>query len=653
MRQKFHKSRLICLLLGLASESSLAAIAFEDVTEQAGIRYEGFSYAAAWGDFNGDGWPDLWAGNHENEANLFVNQRDGRFRDEVRSVVTADLTADKHAAAWADFDNDGDQDLMQTVGAVSGTGQGPKQLMVNDRGMSLRDEASKLGVDWPLGRGRNVLWFDADVDGRLDLLLLNAPRPDGQGATVLLQQRQEGFQAANEKFGLALDARKYNKIRDMFVNLLHWRWHMPRYVGSSEPFAQIAGLSAGHLPDLAAYGWQSRFYALGKIPFDDITDKFQVDLAGSITDAAIADFNGDGRLDLFFTHGNEWPQWSQPHHNELWLSLSGPRRQAYEELSFHNKGPIRLRLQPYELDLGKVFIGPKRQHPEKLDFSLGPEDFEGELVAPADRGKTGSIAISYDAARQLWTVRCAMLNVGLIVQADDALEVVGSSGFEAPGGMVPFSMVIKGESGYQRADLPSSSSDHSCLSAVAADFDNDMDVDLYAVCTGPARQEPNLLLENDGKGHFTSVPGAGGAEGGEKGRGDVALAADYDRDGFLDLFVANGADKASPLMVPGPDRLFRNRSNGNHWIELDLQGRSSNRDGIGSHVEVHAGGVVQMRDQGGGIHRFAQDHQRLHFGLAGNTHIDRLTVRWPSGIVQELKGLGVDRVMTVVEPAAP
>jgi hypothetical protein len=188
-----------------------------------------------------------------------------------------------------------------------------------------------------------------------------------------------------------------------------------------------------------------------------------------------------------------------------------------------------------------------------------------------------------------------------------------------------------------------------CHSVAAGDFDNDMDVDLYLVCTGPVENIPNRLYENYGKGHFRLVPEAGGAAGSKLGRGDVVAVADYDRDGFLDLFVTNGADPSSPFVDEGPYQLFRNQGNGNHWVQIDLQGTVSNRDGIGASVIVEAGGVVQRRGQGGGMHRFTQDHQRIHFGLGKHQSVDRLTIRWPSGSVQQLQNIAADQILTVRE----
>jgi hypothetical protein len=211
---------------------------------------------------------------------------------------------------------------------------------------------------------------------------------------------------------------------------------------------------------------------------------------------------------------------------------------------------------------------------------------------------------------------------------------------------------VQGEEGFEDwtvaagLDAPAS-----CPSVVAGDFDNDMDVDLYLVCRGVIENAPNILYENQGDGTFLAVPEAGGAAGSSLGIGDTVVMADYDRDGFLDLFVTNGA-WPPPFDDDGPHQLFRNLGNGNHWLEIDLEGVVSNRDGIGARVLATAGEVTQLREQGGGMHNNSQDHQHIHFGLGSNTMVDRLTVHWPSGVVQELQNVPADQVLRIVEPSS-
>jgi hypothetical protein len=118
-------------------------ILFEEVTQIAGISDREGGESSFWGDFNGDGWPDLLTGWHGRI--LYQNNRDGTFTDVTFSKFLSHAPRDNHGAAWADFDNDGDQDLVRLVGAVRGTGSGENNLYVNDGGR-LADQASELGV---------------------------------------------------------------------------------------------------------------------------------------------------------------------------------------------------------------------------------------------------------------------------------------------------------------------------------------------------------------------------------------------------------------------------------------------------------------------------------------------------------------------------
>jgi hypothetical protein len=125
--------------------------------------------------------------------------------------------------------------------------------------------------------------------------------------------------------------------------------------------------------------------------------------------------------------------------------------------------------------------------------------------------------------------------------------------------------------------------------------------------------------------------------------------ADYDNDGFLDLFITNGLGST---FNKGPSQLYHNGGNSNHWLEIDLEGTVSNRDGVGAQVLATAGGATQLREQNTGVHRFAQNSQRIHFGLGKNTAVDTLVVKWPSGIVQTIQNIPADHIIRVTEPAS-
>jgi len=93
----------------------------------------------------------------------------------------------------------------------------------------------------------------------------------------------------------------------------------------------------------------------------------------------------------------------------------------------------------------------------------------------------------------------------------------------------------------------------------------------------------------------------------------------------------------------GPKQLFHNLGNSNSWIEFDLVGTTSDRDGIGSKVYVTAGGVTQYREQNGGYHRWSQNFMRVHVGLGTNTTADTTVIR-PDAASQTYAGLAADHI---------
>jgi hypothetical protein len=146
---------------------------------------------------------------------------------------------------------------------------------------------------------------------------------------------------------------------------------------------------------------------------------------------------------------------------------------------------------------------------------------------------------------------------------------------------------------------------------------------------------------NDGSGRFTDVAQVVGVTDTYDGRA-VALVDLFNR-GVLDVIVAN---QRGPLLI------YKNTVQpGRHWIELALEGSSSNRSAIGARVEVQWNGRTQVQEVQGGNGFASQNDRRLHYGLGAATAIDRIVIRWPSGKSQTIEKPAVDRVLAVKEPA--
>lgn len=118
--------------------------------------------------------------------------------------------------------------------------------------------------------------------------------------------------------------------------------------------------------------------------------------------------------------------------------------------------------------------------------------------------------------------------------------------------------------------------------------------------------------------------------------GRGAAFGDLDNDGSMDVVVGILGEK--PLV-------FRNAPSSNHWLILRLAGNRSNRDGVGASVRVN--GQVGYASSAGSY--LSANDARLHFGL-GSKRTATVEIRWPSGAVQELQNVEADQVLVVKEP---
>ncbi|MEM7480722.1 MAG: CRTAC1 family protein [Acidobacteriota bacterium] len=179
-----------------------------------------------------------------------------------------------------------------------------------------------------------------------------------------------------------------------------------------------------------------------------------------------------------------------------------------------------------------------------------------------------------------------------------------------------------------------------------ADLNNDGWLDLFHVNGMPLQgadeffDDPARLFIAEGDGSFTERSAELGLDAPRQGRGVVCF--DYDRDGDIDLFVANN---------DGPSRLFRNDGGSalGHFLGVRLSGAGGNTAGVGAWVEVTAGGVTQLVEIRAGSNYVSQSPAEAHFGLGAVDRVERLRVRWPSGTEDVLRDLPADRWIVVQE----
>ena len=156
-------------------------------------------------------------------------------------------------------------------------------------------------------------------------------------------------------------------------------------------------------------------------------------------------------------------------------------------------------------------------------------------------------------------------------------------------------------------------------------------------------RSPRIVFRNDGTGRFrdVTIESGPGVTTPHSSRG--AAFGDLENDGDLDVLVMN---------MNEPPSLLRNElRNSHHWLSVRLEGTRSNRQGIGALVRVTAGGRTQARAVLSQTSYYSVDDLRPFFGLGSQARVERIEVRWPSGVVQIVRDVVVDRVLTVREPA--
>ena len=190
------------------------------------------------------------------------------------------------------------------------------------------------------------------------------------------------------------------------------------------------------------------------------------------------------------------------------------------------------------------------------------------------------------------------------------------------------------------------------FSPLFLDYDNDGHLDLFCANGHPqdiigiltdheTYAQRDQMFRNNGNGHYTDVSETTGAYFTEPLVGRAAATADYDNDGDTDIVIMNSNQRAVLLRNDG--------GNLKNWISIKLVGTKGNRDGIGARVRLVAGGATQIREVKSGSSYASGSDIRLLFGLGENQEIERITIVWQSGTIQELERVSPNQLLTIME----
>ena len=511
--------------------------------------------------------------------------------------------------------------------------------VTSSAGIHFTQNAGRTGKKWlPETMGSGVAFFDADGDGRLDILLINGSDwlPKGRHTTAALYHNNGNGTFTDVTKGSGLDI----EIHGMGVTV-------GDYDNDGRDDLYLTAVGGDHL-----------FHNEGNGHFRDVTKESGIANALFSSSAAWLDYDKDGKLDLFVGNYVQWtPQ------NDLWCSLDGASKsyctpESYKGTSaklYHNLGNGKFEDVTAKAGLGEatskslgvtvfdynndgwpdLFVANDTQ-PNKLYRNLGNGTFKEEALAAGvafgedgvARGAMGTDASDYDRSGKQHLIVGNFSNqmLGLYHNEGNSLFVD-----EAP------------RSPVGRASLLN-------LTFGLFFFDYDLDglPDIFAA-NGHLEEEIGrvqpkihyaqlpLLFRNTGGGKFDPVAGAFTEPLVARG----AAYGDFDGDGDLDVIVSSNN---------GPAHLYRNDGgNRNHWLQLKLVGTKSNRDGIGAAVRVTSAQGKQSQTVHSGSSYCSASDLALTFGLGNDQTATSVEIDWPSGRHQRIDSVKSNQRLVITE----
>ena len=540
------------------------------------------------------------------EAGIAHVHRKGEFDPKLENIMPwiASIGA---AAAAGDFDQDGDDDLYLT----SSRKGFPNALLRND-GSRFQDVAREAGVgdvNDDRGVSMDAAFADLDNDGDPELYVVQWGRDrlfrnDGGGRFTEITDASGTGDLGNGNCVLPFD-----HDNDGLLDLLVLNYFPPVNLAKLET-TRILHDSF----EAARNGGADVLYRnLGNLRFEDVAPRLQLDDTGWSLDAGISDIDNDGDADLYIA--NDFGQ------DKVFIS--------------NGNGTFA--------DVTERAIGRETFKGMNIDFG----DFDGD-------GFTDAYVTNITTQEYLKEGNMLLLNRG----NGTFSNVAGATGVHDGGwgwcgrffdhdgdGRLDIFTV----NGFVTAGPESYWGDLAAI-AVEPGFDPADSTQWPRMgVKSLSGGEPDRFFRNRGDGSFEEIAAKVGLADKRDGRGAALL--DWDEDGDLDVFVAN---------QNAPGALYRNDLGGAHrFLILSLVGTRSNRDAIGARVQVTAsnGGSappLRLTREVNGVNGFAsQSSPRLHFGLGQSERVDLVTVFWPSGVVQEIRDLPVDRHLRIREAGEP
>lgn len=576
-----------------------------------------------------------------------------RFTD-VTEIVGLARTGDSFSVAVADYDRNGWLDL-----AVSGHGQ--VYVYRNDGGYftPVITGRSKFGFDHGFDC-HGLSWFDYDGDGWLDLFISNGAYRGmgGEPNFILRNDRNGGFERVDLPDALAYPEcggrcmLPYDLDRDgqedviLFGAFREGREGRIVYRrGEDWEIAKGTGIEKIHSSTIAPFGNSPEGYPrflfrtagadAGSV-FDFVPGEGFVNRSEElglmpgfhVQTVVPIDYNNNGLLDLYYVSGRNWTEASPRvvNDSELYVNLvGGIGDPVCLDVRFRAEGTLSLSLTRngiprFEIGLG---AGEVPQQAQNAEFSVNDPRLKGE--PQTDQMGVYLFRDGDDLVLRRIGMRASDWAAVSGMISADSIELISPR--EQP--LPPFSNRLYENRGDRFVDVTEQAG-AGCVApgadVVVADFNNDGFMDLYILNgTDPYVNTPNRLLLNNGDGTFTDVTASTGTAGSSRGRSCGGVAFDFNNNGSLDLFFQNGNGPPQPH-GRGPMQMFRNDGDNGNSCQVEVLGDDA------ALVVANTGGYLLAQLAGGMSDRFGYSRKPVHIGL-GQADTTEVEVRWSSGKV--------------------
>jgi len=521
-------------------------------------------------------------------------------------------------------------------------------------GIRFKHESSPTSQKYlPESMGAGVAMFDYDNDGWLDLFFANGAR---------LQDpvpREASLDKADPRYWNRL----YHNNRDgTFTDKTEEAGLQGRLYGMGVATADYD--NDGNVDLLVTnLGGNILYHNNGDGTFTDVTEKAGVNGSGWCTGACFVDYDRDGRLDLIVTRYVQWDFSLNVYcgeHRPGYRSYCHPDQfEAMTHLVFHNNGDGTF------TDVSKK-CGIAGSPGKGLGIAINDFDGDGwpdifvandsvpeQLFRNNRNGTFSEIALlsglAYDQNGHAFA--------GMGVDAGDYKNSGWPSVFVNALANQKYKLFQNSKGTFDDVTdsigLGASTMSHSGWGTKWIDYDNDGWLDLFVaqghVMDNIELTEPTL--------HHLEPPLLLKNEQGRffnvsGGSGSIFTTPISARGAAFGDLDNDGFMDIAINCNDGHAIILRNRgNNGNHWITFNLIGASSNRDAIGAKIRLLTGAGQQTRFVSTAGSYISASDKRAYFGLGTSKKIDFVEITWPSGIVQRLESVSVDQILTVKEPS--